>query len=311
MAGSSCRRVLILGCGYVGTALVDALRARACAITALTRNPAKTSTLQERGVRVIVADLAAASWHADVGRDYDVVVNCVSSGGGGLAGYEHSYVGGMRSILSWAAAGVPATYIYTGSTSVYPQGHGETVTEDSPVGAGGSEAANPLLETEELVRTSACFVRWFILRLAGIYGPGRHYLLDQLRNGATVFPGTGRHRLNLAHRDDIVAAILACIDAAESVRNDVFNVAGDTAVPKEAVTAWLAQQLGVPAPVFARNGGELPTGVPRVRGRSGPVPDRLVSNAKLKRVLGWQPRFPDFRDGYRQIFAEENGNRET
>jgi len=274
-------------------------------VTALTRNPEKAQTLAARGVRVVTADLTSADWHSQVDRAQDIVLNCVSSGGGGLEGYRRSYVDGTRSILAWAATGVPATFLYTGSTSVYPQGGGELVTEESSVGEGGSEAAGVLLEAEAMIRASTCFQRWFVLRLAGIYGPGRHYLLDQLRAGATVFPGTGSHRLNLAHRDDIVSAILACAQAPEDVRNDCFNVTGDTAAPKADVTAWLAKQVGVAAPVFQHDGGELPAGAARVRGRSGPVPDRFISNAKLQRILGWRPRFPDFLDGYRQIFEEE------
>lgn len=305
MSSVSPSRLLILGCGYIGGAVADAAMQRGWSVAALTRNVQKARALADRGVNVVLGDLADTDWHARVPRDFDTVLNTVSSGGGGLDGYRRSYVEGMRSILTWAEPGVPATFIYTGSTSVYAEAHGELVSEEVEARPGGSEAAVPLLEAERLVRDSRCFARWFILRLAGIYGPGRHYLLDQLRAGATVFPGTGAHRLNLAHRDDIVAAILACATAPADVANEIFNVAGDTAAPKAEVTAWIARQLGVTAPVYARNGGELPPGVPRVRGRSGPVPDRIISNAKLKRVLGWRPRFPDFRDGYRQIFEEE------
>ncbi len=298
-------RILIFGCGYVGGAVANVALARGWIVTALTRNAEKAEALASRGVEVIQADLADTAWHARVERRQDIVLNCVSSGGGGLAGYRHSYVEGMKSILAWAAPGVPATFIYTGSTSVYPQGDGAIVTEDSPVGEGGSEAAAPLLEAERLVRESNCFARWFVLRLAGIYGPRRHYLLDQLRAGATVFPGTGTHRLNLVHRDDIVSAILACAAAPAGVRDAIFNVADGMPVPKAEVTQWLAQQLERVAPTFARDSGELPPEVPRVRGRSGPVPDRYISNAKITQTLGWQPRYADYRAGYGQIFAEE------
>jgi nucleoside-diphosphate-sugar epimerase len=298
-------RLLIFGCGYIGTAVADAALARGWTVTALTRNAAHARQLTSRGILTVVADLADAAWHAQVDRAQDVILNTVSSGGGGLEGYQRAYVEGTRSILAWAGERVDATFIYTGSTSVYPQGAGEMVTEETPAGEGGSEAARPLLEAERLIRESTCFARWFILRLAGIYGPGRHYLVDQLRAGATVFPGTGKHRLNLAHRDDIVSAILACAQAPAELRNEIFNVADDAPVPKEEVTAWLAGQLGVTAPIFVRNGGELPPGAARVRGRSGPVPDRRISNSKLQRMLGWRPAYPGFRDGYRQIFTSE------
>lgn len=305
MANSNERsaRLLIFGCGYVGTALARRARERGWRVVALTRNPARGEELRGCGVEVVAADLAESGWHDQVSRDQNYVVNCVSSGGGGLPGYWRSYVDGTRSILQWAGMELPATYVYTSSTSVYGQGGGETVTEESPTG-GGSEASEPLIVTENLVRESRAFRRAFVLRLAGIYGPGRHYLLDQLRAGATLFPGTGAHRLNLVHRDDIVSAILACLDAPASIVGGVFNVADDAPAPKAEVAAWLAERIGVPAPQFAQ---DLPATsrpeVSPVRGRSGPVPDRYISNARLKDVLGWAPRYPDFRAGYQAILA--------
>lgn len=294
-------RLVIFGCGYVGTAVAREARTRGWSVVALTRNTARAAELRALGVEVVSADLATDAWHDAVPRDQDHVVNCVSSGGGGLPGYWRSYVEGTQSILRWAGASLPANYVYTSSTSVYGQGGGETVTEDSPTG-GGSEASVPLLAAEKLVLHSAVFRRAFILRLAGIYGPERHYLVDQLRAGATLFPGTGAHRLNLAHRDDIVTAIFACLDAPETVRGGVFNVADDAPSPKGDVAGWLARRLGVASPEFAHDRTEqLPAGVSPVRGRSGPVPDRIISNARLKEVLHWTPRYPDYRAGYEAI----------
>ena len=294
-------RLVIFGCGYVGTALACEARARGWRVTALTRNAARGAELREHGVDVVAADLASDAWHGSVSHAQDYVVNCVSSGGGGLPGYWRSYVDGTQSILHWAAAGVAATFVYTSSTSVYGQGGGEVVTEESATG-GGSEASEPLLAAEKLVRDSTVFRRTIILRLAGIYGPGRHYLVDQLRAGASLFPGTGTHRLNLVHRDDIVSAIVACLVAPDEIGSSVFNVADDAPSPKGEVAAWLAQRLGVAPPQFAHDLDAPPAaGVSPVRGRSGPVPDRIISNARLKRVLHWSPRFPDYRVGYEQI----------
>ena len=56
-------------------------------VTALTRNPAKADFLRAHGVNVVEADLAGDAWHGAVPRP-DWVVNCVSSGGGGAAGFE-------------------------------------------------------------------------------------------------------------------------------------------------------------------------------------------------------------------------------
>jgi nucleoside-diphosphate-sugar epimerase len=297
-------RLAIFGCGYAGTAVARHARALGWDVWALTRNAERAAALRASGVSVVQAVLHDPAWHADAPRDRDCVLDCVSASGGGLAGYHEAYVDGMRGILAWAASGVPATFVYTGSTGVYPQARGETVAEDAAVG-GGPETAGPLLEAERLVRESACFRRWFILRLAGIYGPGRHFLLDQLRAGATVLPGTGTHRLNLVFLDDIVSAVFACFAAPPEVRDTVLNVAGGEAVRKDEVARWLCERLGRPPPVFAHDTPKLPPGMPVVRGRSGPVPDRVVDAGKIKRLLGWRPRFPGFRDGYERIFAGE------
>jgi nucleoside-diphosphate-sugar epimerase len=98
----------------------------------------------------------------------------------------------------------------------------------------------------------------------------------------------------LAHRDDIAAAIWAAFGAPSSVADDIFNVADDTPTPKAEVAAWLAARLGVPVPQFS--------GEP-MSGRRAVTPDRVISAAKIKRVLGWRPRYPTFRDGYEKMLS--------
>ncbi|HEY0966785.1 MAG TPA: NAD-dependent epimerase/dehydratase family protein [Opitutaceae bacterium] len=286
------RRLIVFGAGYVGSAVVLAAREQGMEVTALTRNPDKAAALALAGVRTVVADLSSSEWHAQLSPDTDFILNCVSSGGGGLEGYRKSYVDGLRSILDWArSTPSPGMLIYTGSTSVYPQDGGVRVSEEAST-AESTGNARILLEAEDLVRAWAG--RWFILRLAGIYGPGRHHLLDQLRAGADTLAGQGEHHLNLIHRDDIVTAILAAFRAPSSVPSGIFNVADDGAAPKATLVKWIAARLGCPEPAFS---GEPVTG--RRRG----TPDRVIANDRIKRVLGWQARYPTFRDGYAAFLA--------
>jgi len=284
----------------VGSAVAGIAIARGWKVWALTRNPERATHLRAVGVNVVESLLSAGAWHEKIPRDPRFVLDSVSAGGGGLPGYWESYVEGSKSILRWAAGGIPATFVYTGSTSVYAASDGTVVDETSEVG--GSETSGPLLEAERLLRSSSLFERLFILRLAGIYGPGRHHLLDQLIAGAELLPGTGRHRLNLVHQEDIVSAIYACFDSAKTIAGDTYNVCGDVAASKEEVTEWMAGRLGRPPPRFAHDAGMRGPTPGLVRGRSGPVPDRVVSNGRIARELGWRPQFPDFRSGYEQIF---------
>ncbi|MEO6873561.1 MAG: NAD-dependent epimerase/dehydratase family protein [Opitutaceae bacterium] len=285
------KHLLIFGCGYIGGEVARQALERGVRVTALTRNEEKAAGLQALGVKAVVADLASDSWRAEVG-DADWALNCVSSGGGGTEGYRRSYLAGMKSVLAWAGAtGTLEALVYTSSTSVYPQDGGVTVNEDSPA-TGRDERTAVLVETENVLRTETKAARRrVVLRLAGIYGPGRTHLLQQVRAGEVS--GTGPHHLNLIHRDDVCSAIWAALSAPMTEGENVFNVADDGAATREEIVTWLAEQLGVPVPRF--------TGEPA--GGRAPTPDRIVANAKLKTALGWQPRFRDFREGYANLLS--------
>jgi nucleoside-diphosphate-sugar epimerase len=291
------KRLVIFGCGYVGSALARAAVASGASVEALTRNPEKAAALRTAGLaKVVVADLSTDAWHRQVDGGADLVVNCVSSGGPDA--YRQSYVGGMQSVLAWAAKGAApvGTFVYTSSTSVYPQGGGMMVDETAP-----AEGATPngaiIRESESLLQHAppSAVRRHFILRLAGIYGPGRHHLLDQLRAGAEQLGGSGTHRLNLAHRDDIVAAILACLGAPATVGSDIFNVADSAPALRAEVVGWLAERLGRPVPGF--------DGSAMTRRGGAPMPDRVISNARIQQVLGWRPRYPDYKAGYEKLLS--------
>ncbi len=283
------KRLVVFGCGYVGGELARQARRRGLTVAALTRNPAKAAALRADGITAIEADLAGETWHPLLPDGADFVVNCVSSGGAGVAGYRHSYVDGMRSILTWAQRQRQPvqTMVYTSSTSVYPQGGGARVDEDAPTAEAG-ETGRILLEAETLLRdASPARRRAFVLRLAGIYGPGRHRLLDQVRTGEVS--GRAQDHLNLIHRDDICAAIWRTLTAPSAHDGGTFNVADNAAATRDEITRWLAERLGVPPPRFS----EAPPS-----GRRTTTPDRIIANDRLKRELGWAPAFPSFREGY-------------
>lgn len=287
------KRLFVAGCGYVGSEVARRGIRLGLNVTALTRNPAKAADLQAEGIYTIVADLADESWHEQLPGEVDFVLNSVSSGGGGTEGYRRSYYEGMASILKWAAQAKVGTCVYTSSTSVYPQGDGVTVDENALLGEPADERTQWLIRTENLLRESSAIGRAFILRLAGIYGPGRHHVLDQIRAGGAL-PGNSAHRLNLIHRDDAAAAVWAAFGAPPEAGSAVYNVADDHPVPKAELANWLAAQLGLAEPEFDAT---LPSRRRRV------VPDRVILNAKIKQELGWEPRHPDYRAGYTEILA--------
>lgn len=286
-------RLVIFGCGYVGAAVAGWAVAAGWHVTALTRNAGTALLLREIGVHTVVADLAGHSWHEQIEGAPAYALNCVSSGGGGVEAYRQSYLAGMESILAWARnRGAIGTFVYTGSTSVYAQGDGVSVDESMPA-LPMTERGQVLLEAEARLRTDpAAARRWFVLRLAGIYGPGRHHLLEQVRAGEVS--GLGDYHLNLIHRDDIVTAVAACFQAPDAVPSHVLNLADDGRATKAEIVHWLAERLGVAVPRF---NGE-PAG-----GRRAVTPDRVILNEKAKTVLGWRPRFATFREGYGSLLS--------
>lgn len=291
------KRLVVLGCGYVGSALAREAVARGLRVTALTRNAEKAEKLRADGIATVVADLAGEAWHTQMEEGAEFVVNCVSSGGGGIEGYRRSYQEGMRSAVAWMRrVGKVKTAIYTSSTSVYPQGGGATVDETAPIDRTGERPGVLAAAEDELLGAESASERRVVLRLAGIYGPGRHHLLEQVRAGEVA--GRGDFHLNLIYRDDICSAVWAALEGTDA--REIFNVADDEAATKAEIVAWLVKRLGVEAPRF--------TGEPAV-GRRVVTPDRVISNAKLKLVRGWRPMCGSFREGYEKILSLERRDR--
>ena len=288
---------MIFGCGYVGAALAKKLLEAGVRVGALTRNPEKAANLKQLGLsEVVVENLENMIWHRRLSGSYTAVVNCVSSAGGGLEGYRKSYVEGQQSILKWTEEHAVKRYIYTSSTSVYPQDGGVAVDETMST-TSTSPTGQLLRESEQILAAAANrFDAWYVLRLAGIYGPGRHYLLDWLRSGETVIPGYGDYYLNLIHRADIVSAICRLLMSINPESSGFYNLVDNSPATKVDVVNWLAEKLGTPQPQFDPNQTS-----PRLKRRGGRMPSRQIVNRKFCQTFDWAPEYPDFRVGYEQL----------
>ncbi len=297
--GFSNKRILLFGCGYIGTALAQRLVAQGARVSALTRNPETAKHLKTLGLeKVVTAELHHTRWHASLPEPYDAFVNCVSSAGGGLSGYQKSYVDGMRSIVQWTRTQPAlALGIYTSSTSVYPQDGGIWVDESADC-SNAPATGRLLLQSEQILTAEAARFSPIVLRLAGIYGPGRTYLIDQIKSATDgKIPGRGDYHLNLIHRDDVVGAITNILHHANASVGGIYNLSDGKPSLKAEVVAWLAVALAQPVPSFD------PEQVsPRLQRRGGTMPDRKIQSDKLTKTFGWQARFSDFKSGYKEIF---------
>jgi nucleoside-diphosphate-sugar epimerase len=285
-------RVLIIGSGYVGLPLGAELARRGHEVSGLRRNRAATGELKAAGIKPLFADITNAGELAPLPREFDWVVNCVASGGGGAEEYRRVYVAGMRNLIEWLGtsrpeAGAPRL-IYTSSTSVYGQNDGSVVDEKSatePV----AETAQVLLEAEKALLTGARERNFpaMILRVAGIYGPERGHWFKQFLKGEARLEDGGGRILNMIHRDDVIGCIIAALERGRA--GEIYNAADDEPVSQFDFFSWLAAATSLPMPARA---AENPAA--RKRGATS----KRVSNRKLKAELGYRFKYPTFREGY-------------
>ena len=157
---------------------------------------------------------------------------------------------GARNLITWLAAAPPAKFVYTSSTGVYGQNDGSVVKESSPTEP-EAETARILVETEKLLIEAAAQKKLpaMILRVAGIYGPDRGYLLKQyLRNEARI-EGKGERTLNMIHQDDLVGVIIAALKGGRP--GEIYNAVDDEPVSQRHFFEWLAGTLGKDMPPSA------------------------------------------------------------
>ena len=177
-------RVLIAGCGYVGTALVARLAADGHAVWTLRRSGAAPAP----GATAIRADLSDVDALRRLPPRLESVFYTASADGMDDRAYRTAYVDGLRHLLA-ALDGHPIRRIvFASSTGVYAQSHGEWVDEESPAEP-THFSGKRLLEGERLLALARFPAT--VVRFAGIYGPGRARLVERVRRGEAVVPGGG------------------------------------------------------------------------------------------------------------------------
>ena len=172
---------------------------------------------------------------------------------------------------------------YLSSTGVYGDTGGAWVDESATIA--GRRPARAAADLAWLALDARVF------RLPGIYGPGRSALDRVAAGDAHRVGGTGV--FSRIHVDDLAAGVVAGFDAPAGA----YNLADDLPATHDAVIDFAASLHGVPPPPVV----SLDALSPMARGFH--AENRRVANAKAKRVLGWTPRYSDFRTGLRAVSA--------
>ncbi len=246
-SGRTGRRIAILGCGYVGSALGKALVDRGDHVIGTTTTPSRTEEISALGIVPEVIQLSEGKRLRQLLLDRDMVY-CTVAASSRCPDYRQIYLDGAKCLL-WAVEGTAVRgIIYTSSTRVYGQQDGSWVDETSPTepldenGRILREAERTFLETSTVLSTPQSLAVT-VVRLSGIYGPGRDPTVRILRfSGQERYDGDGY--VNLIHRDDIVLALLGLLDLRH---HGVFVLSDDRPTKRRVYYDRVIAEAGLPS----------------------------------------------------------------
>ena len=270
---------LIAGCGDVGTRLARRLAARGERALGLRRSVGALPA----GVEPVVADLGDPASLAVLPQGITRLVYLPAPDARTPQAYRRVYVEGLGALLDRLDPATLARAVLASSSAVYGEHAGDWVDEDTPPAPLGFNGAI-LLEAEALWR--ARLPAQPVLRLAGLYGPGRTRLLDALRAGRAHAPRDPPFYVNRMQVDDAAAALDHLLSLPAPV--SLYLGCDDVPLPQFELYAALAGMLGAPAPGV----GPPPAGIGNKR----------LSNARL-RASGFAPVWTDARRGYAALIG--------
>ena len=287
--------ISIVGCGYVGRRLALRLLA-AYDVTATVRSPRKVSELQRLGIPAVTLDLDRLRTSARVPERLAQAAIFY------LAPPPRSGESDLRLDRFFQIVSVPPqTFVYVSTTGVYGDTKGARIDESTPVRP-MTDRAHRRVSAEEMVRVwcTERHVRRVVLRVPGIYGPGR-LPLDRLRQGEPAIRDAEAGITNRIHVDDLVAACLAALTNTEA--RGVYNVTDGNSYSSTQFLDRVAALANLPQPPrVSMDEAQLTFSPERL---SFLNESRQVSNERMLRNLGVQLQYADLDAGIRQSLAEE------
>jgi nucleoside-diphosphate-sugar epimerase len=308
-------RVLVAGgTGAIGRRLVPQLAARGHQVIATTTDAAKLDLLQQLGANgVVMNGLDAASvGEAVAATRPDAIVHemtALSVAHNGKPNFRHPErlaattnrlrTDGTDYLLAAAeAAGV--SHVVAQSVATWTEiGDGGPVSEEDPLPPEEvGPKMRPMAEALRHVENTVVKAGGTALRYGAFYGSGANDdLVELVRKRRFPLVGGGTGYFNWVHLDDAASATVLAV---EQKAKGVFNIVDDEPAQVREWLPYLARSAGVRRPM------RLPKWVAQLL--AGEMvkmvtEGRPFSNAKAKRELGWELRYPSWRQGFREEFA--------
>jgi len=288
------RLCLLAGCGYTGLRLAARLRPD-WRVSALARTREAVESLRAGGIEPLEADLDAgpAPGALSAVAEGAAVVYLVPPPDAGASDPR------LERFLDGLGAAQPASLLYMSTTGVYGDARGAAVTEASPA-VPANDRSRRRLAAERVARDWCADrgVRCVVLRVPGIYGPGR-LPIERLRRGEPALRPQDAGPGNRIHVDDLVEA---CVAAIERPVHGIFNVSDGDSASTTVFLQRTAALAGLPPPQLVS--------LEDARGRISPgmlaflAESRRVDNRRMREVLGVVPRYGRVDDGIRASLAE-------
>ncbi|MES0371218.1 MAG: SDR family oxidoreductase [Mariprofundaceae bacterium] len=284
------KRVLILGCGYVGEKLARASMEQGMEVVASTRDECRANELRSSGIEAVIAP-APDALPETLLSSVDAVVDSIplTRDETGMHASQVEWLPEIASKfrgLKWAA--------YLSTTGVYGDADGAWVDESFPCNP-SSERGRQRLVAEQAWLDSGLPAEVF--RLAGIYGSERNIISRLKAGGYKAIEWNPPHYSSRIHVDDIVASLLAAMRLPRSGR--IANLADDFPCPHAEYVTELAKLIGAPAPeLLSPEEGEKelsPAMLDFFRD------SKRVSNQLLHRELLPKLEYPNFRDAVESL----------
>lgn len=289
------QEILIVGCGDIGGRTAQGLIHAGHSVYGARRNP---QDLPE-GVQPVTLDVSDAESWQSLTLNPDFIVYSVAAGGFAEEAYQAAYADGVANMLNWLKAcdHQPKHILFVSSTSVYGQGAGEEVdenTEPKPAGFAG----RIMLQAEELLRKSGLPAT--AVRFSGIYGPGRDMLIRQVRQGRMA-PEIPVMYSNRIHSDDCAGVLNHLLSLAQSGQTleKIYLATDQASEPIYEVMGWMADILQV-----------IPTEQVEAPTRRRASSKRCLNQRLLD--TGYTFIYPTYKEGYiealkkvKQEIAEE------
>jgi nucleoside-diphosphate-sugar epimerase len=270
-------KLLIVGCGDLGAAVAVQLAELGFETIGLKRTLADIP-----GVSIILADVTQPeTLHSLRETQPDIIVYCVAANGQTDEQYKAQYVDGLRNVLNTQQENSKLKHVFfVSSTRVYGQVTEELLSEETtalPADFGGLR----LLEAENLLNNISCGST--VLRLSGIYGPGRLRMIKLAQSQNWPADNSWTNRI---HRDDAASFIVFLLQKAMASDpiEPCYIVTDSKPASQYEVLSWIANRLNLSPPPITPN---ISSG-------------KRLSN-RLLLVSGFQLRYPDFKAGYQTL----------